>query len=104
MTGTRIRIRHSDGTFSMYVHLRNIRTGIASSPSTHVAAGELIAWSGNSGIATGPHLHYSKINAAGSATVDPLLLVACWGSSRHNYTNLAALAGTNVRNDNTLCA
>ena len=103
MTGTRIRIRHVDGTFSMYVHLRNIRPGIASSPPTRVALGELIGYSGNSGIATGPHLHYSKINAAGTATIDPVLLVACWGPTRHNYTNLSALAGTTVRNDNTSC-
>ena len=103
MNGTRIRIRHDDGTFSMYVHLSRVQTGIAAKPSTRVAGGQLIAWSGESGIATGPHLHYSKINAAGSGTVDPVLLRACWGTVAHNYTQLNALIGKTVRNDGYTC-
>ena len=103
LTGTRIRIRHDDGTFSMYVHLSKIHSGISAAPSTHVVAGQLIAWSGNSGISTGPHLHYSKINAAGTTTVDPGALVACWGTTRHTYIHLSTLLGKYVRNDNFAC-
>lgn len=103
LNGTRIRIRHDDGTFSMYVHLSRIRAGVSAQPSTRVAAGELIAWSGNSGISTGPHLHYSKINAAGTATVDPGLLRGCWGTTKHDYTRLNLLVGRYVRNDNFVC-
>ena len=103
LSGTRIRIRHDDGTFSMYVHLSKVRAGVAARPSTRVVAGELIAWSGNSGISTGPHLHYSKINAQGSATVDPVKLVGCWGSTRHDFVNLKTLVGKSIRNDNYTC-
>ncbi|MBK5286944.1 MAG: M23 family metallopeptidase [Acidimicrobiia bacterium] len=103
MTGTRIRIRHDDGTFSMYVHLSRVRSNIKAQPSTRVTAGQLLGWSGDSGIATGPHLHYSKINAAGTATVDPVLLRACWGPTRHNYTRLNSLIGKTVRNNNYTC-
>ncbi len=104
MSGTRIRIRHDDGTFSMYVHLSRIQTGITAQPSSRVTAGQRIGYSGNSGISTGPHLHYSKINAAGTATVDPVLLRGCWETTRHDYTQLNALIGQLVRNDNHACS
>ncbi|MEP6624818.1 MAG: M23 family metallopeptidase [Acidimicrobiia bacterium] len=104
MNGTRIRIRHDDGTFSMYVHLSRIQAGITALPSTRVVAGQRIAYSGNSGISTGPHLHYSKINAAGTTTVDPVLLRACWGPVRHDYMRLNLLIGKLVRNDSHACS
>ncbi len=103
MTGTRIRVRHDDGTFSMYVHLSQVQTGISATPSTRVMTGQLIGWSGESGIATGPHLHYSKINAAGNATVDPVLLRACRGPVARNYTQLSTLIGKTLRNDGYRC-
>lgn len=101
LDGTRIRIHHDDGTFTMYVHLSKIRTGIAR--STRVKTGQLIAWSGNSGISTGPHLHFSRINVAGTATIDPGILHGCWGIARHDYTNLKQLRGATVRNDGFGC-
>ena len=42
LSGTRIRIHHDDGTFTMYVHLSAIRTGITASPSVRVKTGQLI--------------------------------------------------------------
>ena len=103
MNGTRIRIHGDDGTFTMYVHLSKIRPGITAAASTRAKAGQFIGWSGNSGISTGPHLHFSRINTAGSATIDPGILRGCWGSAAHNYGNLKSLRGTIVRNDNVAC-
>ncbi len=103
MVGIRIRIRHDDGTFTMYVHLSEIRTGITASPSSRVRKGQLIGWSGNSGISTGPHLHFSRINTAGTATIDPGILRACWNGRVHDYVNLKSLRGTIVRNDGYSC-
>jgi hypothetical protein len=103
MEGTRIRIHGDDGTFTMYVHLSRLRAGITASTSTRVQPGQLIGWSGNSGISTGAHLHFSRINSAGTATIDPGILHACWHGVLHDYSNLKALRGTTVRNDGYGC-
>ena len=103
LSGTRIRIHHDDGTFTMYVHLSAIRAGITARPSSRVTTGELIGWSGNSGISTGPHLHFSRINTAGTATIGPGILRACWGTTAFSYDRLRRLRGTTVRNDGFSC-
>ncbi len=49
-----VRIKHKDGFVSVYAHLskRNVKTG------QKVKSGKLIAKTGKSGRATGPHLHF----------------------------------------------
>lgn len=55
--GNYIAIYHSDGTFASYVHLR--KNGVEVEVGDRVEVGELIGYSGNTGLTTGPHLHFS---------------------------------------------
>ena len=49
-------IRHDDGTLGHYCHLQ--KNGCLIRPGQRVAAGEVIAHSGNTGFSSGPHLHF----------------------------------------------
>jgi len=49
-------IRHGDGTVSFYAHL--MQDGVLVEPGDTVAAGQVIARSGNSGLTGSPHLHF----------------------------------------------
>jgi murein DD-endopeptidase MepM/ murein hydrolase activator NlpD len=51
-----VLIYHEDGSFGNYAHLR--RGGAAVEPGDRVEAGELIGYSGATGRASGPHLHF----------------------------------------------
>lgn len=54
--GNTIIIRHSRHYKTLYAHLDHFAAGIH--PGMHVEEGQLIAYVGETGIATGPHLHY----------------------------------------------
>jgi len=58
-------LEHADGYFSMYGHLAS---GIVS-PGRYVEIGQEIALSGNTGISSGPHLHFEVRN--GEFPIDP---------------------------------
>jgi murein DD-endopeptidase MepM/ murein hydrolase activator NlpD len=62
-----IEILHDDGTIAVYGHLHwdSIRVRIGQ----HVALGEYIADSGNTGFSSGPHLHFAVWRNAGDADV-----------------------------------
>jgi murein DD-endopeptidase MepM/ murein hydrolase activator NlpD len=62
-----VEILHADGTIAIYAHLHwdSIRVRIGA----HVARGEYIADSGNTGFTSGPHLHFAIIRNAGAADV-----------------------------------
>jgi murein DD-endopeptidase MepM/ murein hydrolase activator NlpD len=49
-------IYHEDGTFAEYVHLK--KDGAQVSVGDMVSAGDFIAYSGNTGWSSGPHLHF----------------------------------------------
>lgn len=51
-----VRILHEDGTMAVYAHLK--QNGIMVREGQRVIAGQLIAYSGNTGFSTGPHLHF----------------------------------------------
>ncbi|MFF9766951.1 peptidoglycan DD-metalloendopeptidase family protein [Streptomyces sp. NPDC014636] len=65
--GNMLILTSKDGTETWYCHLSSYR--VAS--GTTVKAGEPIAYSGNSGNSTGPHLHF-EVRPAGGAAIDPL--------------------------------
>ena len=52
--GNYITIDHHDGFKSIYMHLN----GFAVSNGTNVGAGQLIGYTGNTGVSTGDHLHF----------------------------------------------
>ncbi|HEY3731838.1 MAG TPA: M23 family metallopeptidase [Steroidobacteraceae bacterium] len=58
-----VQILHDDGTIAVYAHLhwQSIRV----QPGQSVRRGEYIANSGNTGLTTGPHLHFAVIRNAG---------------------------------------
>ena len=62
-----IRLRHSDGTMTVYVHLnpnsQKVRLG------DYVNGGDQIADSGNTGYTSGPHLHFAVQRNNGISTV-----------------------------------
>lgn len=56
----------ADGTETWYCHLSSTRIR-----SGTVKAGDVIAYSGNSGNSTGPHMHF-EVRPGGGAAIDPL--------------------------------
>ncbi|MFJ2232731.1 peptidoglycan DD-metalloendopeptidase family protein [Streptomyces sp. NPDC087859] len=65
--GNMMIVTAMDGTETWYCHLSSYR--VAS--GTTVKAGDPIAYSGNSGNSTGPHLHF-EVRPAGGSAIDPL--------------------------------
>jgi murein DD-endopeptidase MepM/ murein hydrolase activator NlpD len=66
--GNIVVVQHANGYSTAYAHLSRFAAGIKS--GTHVRQGQIIAYSGMSGMATGPHLHYEiRVN---NQQVNPL--------------------------------
>lgn len=66
--GRRVEIQHTNGYVTAYSHMSAFGKGIA--PGTRVQQGQVIGYLGNSGLSTGPHLHYEVI--INGSFVDPL--------------------------------
>jgi murein DD-endopeptidase MepM/ murein hydrolase activator NlpD len=66
--GLWVRIRHSDGTTTVYGHIN--RSLVVEGQK--VRAGQKIAEMGNRGNSTGPHLHFEVWNAAGQK-INPIM-------------------------------
>ena len=79
--GNNLIIRHKHGFYTRYAHMRSftVRTG------QRVQQGDVIGFVGNTGLSTGPHLHYEV--HIGSDVVDPF-----------RYLNIrSSIARTNTR-------
>ena len=74
----RIRILHDDGSMAVYAHLELEKTQVY--PGLRVEAGQLIAYSGNTGFTTGPHLHFAvQINSDMALTSVPFTFMSASG-------------------------
>ena len=68
--GKYIRIRHNNEYKTAYAHLNNYKKGI--SKGVRVNQGDIIGYVGNTGLSTGPHLHYEIIYQ--NKQINPLTL------------------------------
>lgn len=66
--GNLLEIDHGFGMITRYAHLSSFEDGIR--PGKRVKRGELVAYSGNTGLSEGPHLHYEIL--VDGKPVDPL--------------------------------
>lgn len=77
--GNMVKLRHSDGTVTLYGHCSSILVDIGQ----RVWAGDQIAKMGNTGNSTGPHLHF-EVHLNGTDRVDPTGWLARRGLSPGN--------------------
>jgi hypothetical protein len=62
-----VRVVHDDGSMALYAHLSP--SSLLRKPGDHVVVGQLVGKSGNTGLSTGPHLHFSVQRNAGMKLV-----------------------------------
>ncbi len=79
--GNMVKLRHSDGTVTLYGHLSSWQVEVGQ----RVWAGDQIAKMGNTGNSTGPHLHF-EVHLNGTDRVDPVGWLAKRGLSLGNYS------------------
>ncbi|MEG3176824.1 peptidoglycan DD-metalloendopeptidase family protein [Sphingomonas sp. RB3P16] len=80
--GNFIKLSHGGGIETHYGHLSRFATRAGQ----HVARGDVIGYSGNSGISTGPHLHWEVLR--GGVAVNP---------RGFSFSSVAALSGEQLR-------
>ncbi|MBR7047251.1 MAG: M23 family metallopeptidase, partial [Campylobacter sp.] len=69
--GNTVEISHGGGYSTLYAHLNGFAKGIK--VGTNVKQKELIAYVGNTGLSTGPHLHFGLYK--NKQAIDPLKVV-----------------------------
>ncbi|UUU24106.1 M23 family metallopeptidase [Streptomyces sp. DSM 40750] len=74
--GNAVVIKHGNGTFSQYAHLSKVNVKVGQVVKT----GQRIAFSGNTGNSSGPHLHFEIRTTAGyGSAVDPVAFLRTKG-------------------------
>lgn len=76
--GKWVLVRHANGLSTLYAHLSLIRVSEGQSVSNH----QLLAYSGDTGYVTGPHLHFAVFATEGVQITDRLPSKACGGFYR----------------------
>ncbi|HZH03848.1 MAG TPA: M23 family metallopeptidase, partial [Myxococcaceae bacterium] len=66
--GHRVCVRHANGFETCYLHLSRYGAGVRA--GARVSQKQVIAYSGNTGLSTGPHLHFAMLR--GGKFVNPL--------------------------------
>lgn len=78
--GAWVKLRHPDGTVTLYGHLNTWSVSIGE----QVMAGDQIATMGNRGNSTGPHLHF-EVMVDGSNRIDPMGWLSKRGVTTGSY-------------------
>jgi murein DD-endopeptidase MepM/ murein hydrolase activator NlpD len=78
--GMWVKLRHADGTVTLYGHVNTTSVGVGE----RVMAGDQIATMGNRGNSTGPHLHF-EVLLGGTERIDPAPWLAKRGLNVGNY-------------------
>ena len=72
--GNWVRLRHEDGTITVYGHMETIDVSVGQK----IHAGQKIAGMGSRGFSTGSHLHF-EVHPAGGDAIDPVPWLAARG-------------------------
>lgn len=107
--GKWVLIEHASGLATAYAHLESFAPAIV--PGARVAQGDIIGFTGDTGLSTGPHLHYEVL--VNGEAVDPMSHVASardmlrgadlarfrtvFGDLLRDYAGTAPLAGLSIR-------
>jgi murein DD-endopeptidase MepM/ murein hydrolase activator NlpD len=102
--GNLIELRHANGITTRYGHLRGFASGIH--PGVRVVQGQTIGYVGQTGLATGPHLHYEfRVNGVardprrmdlGTGEPIPARDRAAFNAERDSLAALLAPSGTSA--------
>lgn len=68
--GNYITLEHDDATFATYYHLK--QNGVMPYVGQKIKRGDLIAYSGNTGYSSGPHLHLSVFKASSASRTNTI--------------------------------
>ena len=79
--GALVKLRHADGTVTLYGHINSTLVGVGQ----RVMAGDQIATMGNRGNSTGPHLHFEVLQG-GTQRIDPVPWLANRGLNPGSFT------------------
>jgi len=84
--GRAVKIKHKDGYITLYAHLHGWPRGIY--VGKWVKQGQVIGYLGNTGLSTGPHLHFGVMHYG--RWINPLKIrnsarITLWGKARKKY-------------------